>query len=297
MKNGRDNSYFKINTAISAESLNELIELFQQRFGSADTSSANIINYSFDLFFDKGNQKVILSPMIPIFSNPQTYNVIKSENPVIKDDGTPNTFVINRLLNLFDINSEAMRRYTEADGTIVFVENDAILKLSADGVIDFTANSPDTGIKLTDDALSSEYDMICTAADFMDTVNNQISANRNLYIASDLTDEYIQPTVSQLYFDYVINGFPVSMRNINSGHAVCMTVSNGRIQKYTQVLRSYSDTGETSQTTSLIQSLDDMLKNYENTTEQITADKIYTAYIDDGSIGSKNADWNIILDN
>ncbi len=294
IKNGSDNTYYKISTGLNADELDEFIEGFQQN--SDDSGSDNIINYSFELLLDQGNQKAILSPMIPIFSTPQSYNVILSSNPVIDVDGTANTHIIDRLLNIFDINSDTMHKYTEANGTIVFVENDAILKLSPDGVLEFSATSPGTGIELEKDALVSNYNTVCMAADFMDIVNNEISVSRNLYLSSDLTDEFVNNTVTKLHFDYMIDGLPVNINTANNTHAVSMEISDGHITKYIQVLRSYSIMSETSMTTAFIDALDETLRKYENSPEQIKVDKMYASYVDDGSVGKKSAKWNIIFD-
>ncbi len=298
IKNGHNDTYYKINTSIAKDDVENLINYFQngkdENPEDIPSDSPNIINYSFDLLFDRGNQKALLSPMIPIFSNPQTYNIIEADNPIIKSDGSLNTSVAERLLSTFDINSSTMRRYTEANGTVVFVENDAILKLSPNGVLEFSATGADNGIKLAEPT-ASEYTNICMAADFMDNVNSEISANKNLYLSSDLTDDNINLSDIELNFDYSAYGLPVNLSVENYNHAVSMTISNGRLQKYTQVLRAYSNTGEKAETSAFIDSLDETIRQYEYISGQIYVDKIYAAYSDDGTIGKKSASWKVIL--
>lgn len=291
--NNRNNTYYKIVTSIEKDETEMLIDTLCNDFDNEDIS--NIINYSFDLLFDRGEQKALLAPMISIYNNPQTYKIIASENPTLKSDNSFNTYVIDNLLNLFDIKPTAMRRYTEANGTVVFVENDAILKLSPNGILEFSASGTNTGIKLSDSG--SNYTDICLAADFMDMINNEISANRNLYLASDLTEEYINNSTVNLNFDYTVSGLPVDLSISGTEHAVSMVISDGYLQKYTQILRSYSVASDISQTKTFIEALDETVKHYSNTANQIYVDKMYAAYMDDGTLGEKNADWKIILDN
>lgn len=297
IKNGHDNSYFKINTSVSKEETENIIGFFQNENHDDDSEeSFNIVNYSFDLQFDQGNQKVLLSPMIPIFNNPQEYNIIESVNPIMKSDGSLNSFVAERLFNIFNINPNAVRRYTEANGTFVFVENDATLKISPIGVLEYSAIGNGSDIKLYD-VTPSSYTNICMAADFMDSVNSQISANKNLYLSSNLTADNISDSNLELTFDYSVCGLPVNIAADNVTHAVSMTVSDGYLKKYTQLLRAYSDTDKTDITNTLIEALDDTVNQYSDTENQIYVDNIYAAYNDDGSLGEKNAVWNVSLDN
>ncbi|MCX7715284.1 MAG: hypothetical protein N2171_06125 [Clostridia bacterium] len=288
IRNSKTGSYFKISTSASKNKLESVLDYFQQSF---DEENSAVINYSFDLLFDKafGNQKVILNSMIPIFNNPQKFEVIESANPMLKADNTFNSSTIDKLLNIFDINPTTMSRYTEANGTIVFVENDAILKLSPEGVLEYNSKLTQSGVKLAN--ISSAYNTICLAADFMDEISAAVASNKNLYISSDLTDDFIKNETMNICFDYRANGIPVSLNTENLGHAVNMQIENGYLKNYVQIFRTYSNTGSQAETPLYIEALDKAIQKYSKDGEQLVIEKLYTAYRDDGSIGLKNADW------
>ena len=290
-KNGRENKYYRVQLQnFSKENIDKLISYFQNKFDENDTKSSMIINYSFELLFDKANesQRVIIAPMIPIFNTPVTYEKIKSENPITRTDGTPDSQTIKELLDIFDINSNSMRRHTERNGTVVFVENDTILKLSPDGYLTYTSNR-NSGILNSGGSL---YTAVCMVSEFMDRINYISGSNADLYISSDLTD--MNYDKARITFDYIVGGIPVTIENPEFSHAVEVTVENGYITEYRQVLRSYEMTSAVMQTPMYIQAIDSVSDN-GGSDKYTSVEKMYVSYFDDLSIGEKEADWRLIV--
>ncbi len=276
-------TFYKIETG--AQDISAIIENVLQ----ADIENQSIINYSFDLNFDKefGSQKTILAPMIPIYSDSVSAELVYSENPVIKDDEI-NQRAVNQILSAFSINPNSMWRYTEADGTLVFVENTGILKISTDGILTFTAS--DAGIKLSSNSASNTYDNLSQIAEFIDTVNLSINQNAEMSITSPLTDDNAQ----SFTFDYNVGGIPVKY---TGNSAVKVTTRNGYITEYSQILRRYNPQDYTGFTPLYIEALDNIIAKYQASMNQINIKKMFPAYIDDLSGGEKSPDWYIEIDN
>ena len=275
-------TFYKIETG--AQEISAIIENVLK----TNTEDQSVINYSFDLNFDKefGSQKTILAPMIPIYSDAVWAEVVYAENPVMKDDEI-NQRTVNQILSAFSINPNSMWRYTEADGTLVFVENTGILKISTDGILTFTAS--DTGIMLSSGA-SDTYENVSQVAEFIDTVNLSINQNAEMSVTSPLTEDNAQ----SFTFDYNVGGIPVKYQGTS---AVKVTVRNGYITEYSQILRRYNPQDAMGFTPLYIEALDNIIAKYQSSMNQINIKKMCPAYIDDLTSGEKTPDWYIEIDN
>ena len=280
--NDSDN-FYKIDTGIL--DLAEMIETA----ANSDTGNQSVINYSFDLNFDKafGSEKTILSPMIPIYSDSLSANILVASNPITKD-GEPNQKTINAILTAFSVNPNSTWRYTEADGTLVFVENNGVLKITPDGILTFTAS--DTGILLTQNPFADNFEIVTKVASFIDNINSALDYNIQMSPSSPITAD----NVRTFTFDYNISGIPVKYKNQN---AVTVTVSGGYITEYSQILRVYDATGYTGDIPLYIHALDNIILKYQDSMNQIDIKKMFPAYIDDLNLGEKTPDWFIEIDN
>lgn len=280
-------TYIKCSIETSVTKLEDIIDYFQQNFDDTDANSS-IINYSFELLFDKPseNQHAILESMIPIYSNPIEYYPVNAENPIQKNDGTVNINTVNRILSSFEINPGTVRRYTEAGGTMVFVENNGTLKIHTNGLIEYTANIGARGIRLTDSG--SAYNTICAAADFMDNINDAASADKTMIIRSDLSGN--NPDNLNMTFDYAVDGLYVNISSPDIAHAVEITAENGYLKSYRHLLREYDKQQQPEQIPLYIEALDKIIS--ENPNEIHTyIKKMYISYSDDNQNGIKYADW------
>lgn len=274
-------TYYKIET--SRGDMSPLIE------DILNEGSQSVINYSFDLNFDKefGSQKTILSPMIPIYFDNVLADAISSENPLLKD-GEIDQKIANTLLTTFSVNPNSTWRYTEADGTVVFVENTGVLKISPEGILTFTAN--DAGLALPSHISGNAYETASAVADFVGTINTACDLNTQLSLTSSLSENMAE----QFTFDYNIGGIPVKYKG---RRAVTVTVSNGYITEYSQVLRRYSPSGYRASSPLYFEALDLVIAEYQDSMNQINIKKMFPAYIDDLSLSQKHLDWYVEIDN
>lgn len=254
----------------------------------AEEADKAVINYSFDLNFDKdfGDQKTFLSPMIPIYSAPVEAEVIISSNPLLRD-GEINQKAIDGILAAFSINPGTVWRYTEADGSLVFVENTGVLKISPDGILSFTATG--SGISLSSSSQNTSF-TVSDVAKLVGNVNMGADCDTDMYITSPL----ISDSATEFTFDYIVNGIPVRFNDTN---AASITVENGCITRYTQILRRYTPGGYSEYSPLYIEALDNIIARYRDSMSQINIIKMFPAYIDTMDMGEKFPDWFIEIDN
>lgn len=273
--------YYRIRTGNRFEDFKNVTEQFVAT-QAVENSSQSTINYSFDLNFDKsfGTQKTIIASMVPIYSNTRIEPVVNSRN-VLLNDGKFDNGTINKIVRIFGVNSNTARRYTEADGTVVFVENNATLKLHADGVVEYKARG--NGISL--DEMSGGYS-ISKLNEFVSSVNDAAGADENIYLSSKAV--YGEQNIT---FDYVCAGMPVKINMPNTENAVSCLIEDGYIKEYKHVLRDYVRTGEYADTPEYITAVDETIQKYSAMTGTVTINKLYLAYTDNGSDGALSAGW------
>ncbi len=279
---------YRCPTAVSTIALSDVID----SHASENEQSSVIINYAFDLGFDTAlmTQRTVLSPMIPIYSGDFNINTVTASNPLAGSNNL-NAPSVTNLLKLFNMNPNILRRYTEADGTTVFVENNAILKLSPNGTIDYTAKS--NGVQISKSNSSSHYDSISQIAEFVDSINTAVNSESMMQLSSDITAKQLSQDSLVVALDYLANGFSVKLDNGSLQNAVIIEIKDGRIINYRQLLRSYSVDENTITIPDYITALDDAISKYENQLNDIEISKIDIAYSDDGSDGEKQPFWNV----
>lgn len=272
-------SFYKID--ITSQEISPIIDA-----AISKESDSSVINYSFDLNFDKdlGDQKTILSPMIPVYSDPVEAEVIQASNPVFRD-GEINQKAVSGILDAFSINPGTVWRYTEADGSLVFVENTGILKISPDGLLTFSATTG--GIRLSGSTTSSAASDV---AELVGKVNLGAGCNADMYITSPLVAD-ITP---EFTFDYMVSGIPVRFNGISAVHA---TVRDGYITEYAQILRKYAPCGYKEYSPLYIETLDNIIARYSGSMNRINIIKMFPAYIDNLEQSKKTPDWFVEIDN
>ncbi len=281
IKDDSANAFFRIETAAD---LSKLIGTASEN----NTDDETVINFSFDLNFDKdfGDQKTFLSPMIPIYSAPVLAETLMPQNPIFRD-GEINQRVLSNILSVFSINPNTVRRYTEADGTVVFVENNCILKISAQGVLSYTANN--SGIALSS-STSDTASIVTAISEFISKVNSAAEISADMCITSPLTSDSVQ----RFTLDYIENGLPVKY---NGKNAASLEIKDGCLAEYTQILRVYEHTTNRQMTSLYIEALDSVIADYQSSMNEIHITKMFPAYLDDLSYEEKLPDWYIDIDN
>lgn len=273
--------YYRIRTGRRFEDFKTYVEeLTANR--DVNGASGSAINYSFDLNFDKafGEQKTIISSLVPIYSNTQNAAAVNVSSPLANADA--DGAVINKIVRAFNVNANAAKRYTEADATIVYVENNATLKIHTNGLVEYRAR--DEGILLS--GSDESYNTILKLNDFISSVNAAAGVNDNMYLSSKLSDDMTEVT-----FDYICEGMPVEISWRDVKNSVSCEISGGHIKEYRQVLRNYEKNGEYVMTPEYINAVDDTIQQYSGVTGEITINKLYLAYKDTGSGETITPDW------
>ncbi len=257
------------------------------------TGNAPVINYAFDLGFDKAfaTQKTVLSPMIPIYSESFSVETVYSENP-LKSSGGINEATVSEILPLFGMNPNSLRRYTEVDGTLVFVENSSTLKISESGYLEYKATTKEDGVSLRKNT-SSKYDIVASLGSFVDNINLASGSNATIKISSKLTAKELDSGIFSVSLDYIVNGIPVVFKS--NDVAISMTVTDGRITEYRQHLMEFKKSGENSEVQNYITALDEAIVKFENQINGIEISGMDIAYETDGTFGELFPEWNVSI--
>ncbi len=262
---------YKNKTSASTSDLNSLIDAH----ASNDEQSSLVINYAFDLGFDKtfATQKTILSPIIPIYSESFTSKTVTAERLIVDSTGEIDNTAISTILPYFGMNPNGLRRYTEVDGTVVYVENNSVLKISPNGLLDYQAN--DEGILLSKSVTPSINESISAIAGFVDKVNIASGSESPLILTSNLTSSELNNDIITVTLDYTANGSKIMLNNSN---AVTLTIQNGRIISYRHLFRSFTVNDERVLVNDYIFALDNAIANYENQINGIEISDLEIAY-------------------
>ena len=272
--------YYKIIANQKSESFNDMVSsVIANRI-----NDGAIINYSFDLNFDKpfGDQKTIISSMVPIYSETQKAPVILVKNPLLTE-GKFDNIKINNIATLFYMNPNTAKRYTDAEGNIVYVENNATLMISPKGIIEYRAK--DSGIVLAQSG--NHYNAVSKLNDFLGSLCHITGTNSGRYLSSKATDG--EKTVT---FDYIFQGLPVKVMIDNMSHAATATVEDGRLKELKVILRNYALSDEMVMTPEYIKAVDDTIQEYSDINGEITINKMYLAYNDSGLSETLSPDWH-----
>ncbi len=279
----KTDKYYKIKTGNRFSEFKESAQHITESH-IANGAEQDAINYSFDLNFDKafGTQKAVINSLVPIYSNAQTVPIITASTPWSSFSDNSANSIKNEIVKIFDFNSGNANRYTEADGTTVYVENNATLKIHPNGLIEYKAL--DNGLQLTQSG--GRYNIISALNGFVTRINKASKSTDNIYISSGTGEES-----NILTFDYTCEGFPVKISTGEMKNAVYCEISNGYIKEYKHLLRNYKKTDRTVTTPEYIFAVDDIIQQYSAVTEEVTINKLYLAYTDSATNQMLGANW------
>ncbi len=279
----KSDKYYRIKTGNRFSDFKKIAKEIIKNHNLSETGQ-DAINYSFDLNFDKtfGSQKTVISSMVPIYSNAQSVPVVTAESPWSDFSEPYVNSTKNAIVKAFSLNSNIANRYTEADGTTVYVENNATLKIHPDGLLEYKAR--DNGLPLS--GSGGRYNIISAVNEFVTNINNISKANDSMYISSGVGEES-----DIITFDYICEGFPVKMSIGDLSNAVYCQISNGCIKEYRHILRNYNRTDSVISTPEYILAVDNIIQQYSSVTQEVTINKLYLAYTDSGSNQNLSADW------
>lgn len=276
---------YRFFTGITAQPIIDIIEEINE-----DTTNSSVINYAFDLGFDKAfsTQKTVLSPTIPIYSDSFEVETVIANNILLSKTNSPAEHIISEILPLFNMNPNSFRRYTEVDGTIVYVENNAVLKVTTDGYIHYLPK--DDGILISTLTSPNVNDSVAAVAGFVDKVNSAAGLDSAMQLSSKLTASELSSDTLTVTLDYLANGRPVKL---NSGSAVSVSIRNGRITGYIHKLTEFERTGKYVYVDNYIDALDAAIMQFENQINGIEINKMDVCYLASGNEEELFPDWYV----
>lgn len=263
---------------------------------SAQASPAN--RFSFFLDADKPTEiagEAIFDPYLVMSEQGVQLPTIKSINPVLRG-GTMDINInsLSRILKLFDINPNTVRKYTDADENLVFVQNQATLVVSPSGVVSYRAVSG-KGLKLSESTAVSipAYISVAIGANFSNKVINSLNTGEALGLRIRSFEE--DSNKIKASFDYESQGIPIIFTGELEGqYAVTMELEGDYLKSYTQVVRAYHVAEDIHQTRSTVDSVNVLFERIPKEQRQAIDDMVI-AYGDDGTESIKLADWFIRL--
>lgn len=207
----------------------------------AKNENAEINYYSFELNFDSETDSKIKDHVVierdVLINITEKYLPRLSERNHFKNIAQDDSLYTD-ILSYFRFNTSGIRKYTESDNSMVFVENYGTLKLHSNGVLEYKSNDKTKGIKLDNTSVNACLNSCMT---FVNGVSSLIDKNPLMYyeISSDIHD--IQSLSYKMTFDYYINDSKIifSEKKHMTKNAISVEVENGAIVSYTQVFSSY----------------------------------------------------------
>ncbi len=256
--------------------------------------------YSFELNFhmeeneDGTPAKVVFYPMTSVALMPEERQRIISykhgaDGEVLEKEA--------EILNLFNINARSAGKYTDIDGSKNFVENNASLKIGADGFIEYNATEGGKGILLPEYDENKSFDIglaTIAASRFVRDVFNLLphSEENMLRISGNLV-EGDSPGKYIIRYDYYVGGFPVFQSDSKSGevtNSVVAEIENGYLKHYRHFLRTYDFVHEKTVQETMLQAADALVSRMAVDNGQMKISKAYECFIDSKE-SLPEADW------
>ncbi len=279
---------------------NELTNYFQTH------SKDSALNYSFELNFHKQENgdgslvRLVFDPLI-------VFNLVSTQIQAAE----PNEELLykwsqmqdeqaNGILNSFKINPMTMRKYTNLTNSRVFVENEATLTLSPDGILEYKTIEGGQGLLIASDEQKNNFDIynaVSSAVNFIYMVNEELPYDviSTLRFNSDLTDDTAQGNYT-ISFDLYTNGFPILQTDPVTGeknHCITMRIENGYLKYYRQYIRKYRAAGSVLNITPVINAVDGLIDGLNPQTEFLNVLNVSRCYVDPGDAGALVPQWNI----
>lgn len=145
--NGRNaaQTFYKISTGLEKEELGTYLSILAE-----EASPYKRFSFMINLNAPTGMAgEAVYAPYLVLSEEKSKYPVLKAENPVFREDEpNMNAFAVEKLLKVFSINPKTVMRYTDADENIIFVQSQATLKVSTDGVMTYTTVAGSKGLAI-----------------------------------------------------------------------------------------------------------------------------------------------------
>ncbi|MBE7038277.1 MAG: hypothetical protein E7404_05170 [Ruminococcaceae bacterium] len=285
LKNFDNNSVLKCSVKYDKNAFDSLLT----KYASKTTGD---LPYSFELNLDKTNsdkQNVTIYPDVLLSIMSTEYNSLYSINPVYSRANEEfETETVNAILKNFDFNINTVRKYPEQDKSLVFVENYGSIKIHPSGYFEYRAIAPDKGIELPVSD-SADYNEVFTASlNFVTDLWTSVvpQSELNLSLTSDITER--DAKTFDFTMNYYVNGTLIrdDMQS-SSGQimpfGLSMSVSNGKITSYKQLIRIYYEGDSKLKNISTIEALDKLFVS-QVFTKNDAVKEIFPAYVNNEGI-------------
>ncbi len=237
--------------------------------------------YSFELNFNtsgddsKGNHAIINDNVLINISGKKTNKIIEKNlfyNIVANEE------LYTNILSKFNFNTSTIRKYIEADDSMVFVENYGTLKLHSNGMLEYKSTDKTKGIELNSGSIRSTLN---SCIGFVNYVTASMDIGSGIYyeISSDIHD--IKTKSFSMSFDYYINDSKIIIpeKRYSAKNAVNVEVADGKIVSYSQIFLGYDISEEMQSCGSAIDAIDQIDdEDKRQDTDSETISDIFTAY-------------------
>ena len=243
-----------------------------------NTVSSGTDYYSFELNFDREDEDavekhIVIDPDVLI-------NITQTQIPKIWDrnlfsDISNRPDIFNNILKAFGYNTSTIRKYTEHDNSLVFVENYGTLKLHTNGLLEYKSINNTQGVSLYGD---TTYECINSCISFVNTITRSLGLPEGMYyeISSDIKN--IKSKSFILNFDYYINDRMIIPSG--SSHSISVEVISGKIVSFSQKCNAFYNSTEFETYPSAIDAID-QLENKSDIKDGKISDLFTAYYFDD----------------
>lgn len=238
--------------------------------------------------------EVVFAPYLLLTQDQPQLPTVLTENPVFPN-GEPilRDDYANQLMRNVSMNPKTAKKYTDADGNIIFLQNHATLKISPNGSIDYTAAAGQSGFNLIKNNTADVPASARAAVNLVYDTYALFSERAPSLFISDFTateDGFI------LSLDYNLGGNMVCT-DLSDGHAVTIELANGCVQNLTMLMRSYSTTEQQIELPSSFTAVDLMFAQMQSFGGNTIIEDMFVGYNDTGAHNELRPTWFIKLEN
>ncbi len=251
-----DDLFGKINSATFGKSkVGEFV--FDHKM---DTPSLNP-NFKRTVYFDS---QVLLPQADEIAQNMTVFNPI---------DGSADSF--DKIVSVLGYTPSSLRKRVSLEGVASYVENSATIKISPNGLVEYSAVDADKGIPLQSSSQQPHKivgEIVVLASKLMQAAGDEHPLD--IYLVSDLR----QGSSLTVTMNYSYNGLPVIVQTDNGGHAVYAQVENGHITSFKMVLRTFNKADGSIAFMSFYNAVDILSKRFAQNNDPVKIDDFFNCY-------------------
>lgn len=270
--------------------------------GHLSANSGGNIPFAFELGFNSSKvsedseitQNILLNSNILIGLSDISADGITIQPPETVNLPTSDT---NTLLRRFNIDRTTAKKYIEANDDIIYIGGGSTLKISTSGKLEYTALSDGPVIydPSSDSALPSAVGNIFS---YVRTVFRALGLNPPaLQISSDLVNLSDNTEEVTINIDYYVDSIPVMAWE--NGHAISVTLKNGRLVSYKQQVCSITGSSEKLTAGNMLRAVDNLYLTLSDS-GVVTVSDIFVAYTGENTLSwcakLEGSDNLIVLD-